>query len=82
MTRRYWVVIGKMNPGPGVASDGARAATSGFGVVHVDFETQQRTPEASFGWYRDLIAARRRSPRAFMQGIGCESRAGVRCGPG
>lgn len=35
-----------------------------FGVVHVDFETQQRPPKASFGWYRDLIAARRRSPRA------------------
>jgi beta-glucosidase len=35
-----------------------------FGVVHVDFQTQQRPPKASFGWYRDLIAARRRSPRA------------------
>jgi beta-glucosidase len=30
-----------------------------FGLVHVDFETQQRTPKASFGWYRDLIAAQR-----------------------
>jgi beta-glucosidase len=28
-----------------------------FGLVHVDFETQRRTPKASFGWYRDLIAA-------------------------
>jgi beta-glucosidase len=28
-----------------------------FGLVHVDFETQQRTPRKSFGWYSDLIAA-------------------------
>jgi beta-glucosidase len=28
-----------------------------FGLVHVDFDTQQRTPKASFAWYRDLIAA-------------------------
>lgn len=27
-----------------------------FGLVHVDFETQARTPKASFDWYRDLIA--------------------------
>jgi len=30
-----------------------------FGLVHVDFGTQRRTPKASFGWYRDLIAAQR-----------------------
>ena len=28
-----------------------------FGLVHVDFETQQRRPKTSAGWYRDLIAA-------------------------
>jgi len=28
-----------------------------FGLVHVDFGTQRRTPKASFGWYRDIIAA-------------------------
>ena len=28
-----------------------------FGLVHVDFETQQRTPKASFEWYRSVIAA-------------------------
>jgi beta-glucosidase len=28
-----------------------------FGLVHVDYETQRRTPRRSFGWYRDLIAA-------------------------
>jgi len=36
-----------------------------FGLVHVDFDTQRRTPKASFGWYRDLIAAQRAGlPRA------------------
>jgi beta-glucosidase len=30
-----------------------------FGLVHVDFETQQRRPKSSFGWYRDVIAAQR-----------------------
>jgi beta-glucosidase len=33
-----------------------------FGLVHVDFETQRRTPKASFGWYRNLIAAQRGRP--------------------
>jgi beta-glucosidase len=27
-----------------------------FGLVHVDYATQQRTPKASFGWFRALIA--------------------------
>ena len=30
-----------------------------FGLVHVDYATPRRTPKASFGWYRDLIAAQR-----------------------
>ncbi|MGW7446734.1 GH1 family beta-glucosidase [Kitasatospora sp. NPDC054795] len=30
-----------------------------FGLVHVDFATQRRTPKASYAWYRDLIAAHR-----------------------
>ncbi|WP_228180347.1 GH1 family beta-glucosidase [Streptomyces anulatus] len=30
-----------------------------FGLVHVDHETQVRTPKASFAWYRDLIRAQR-----------------------
>jgi beta-glucosidase len=30
-----------------------------FGLVHVDYETLQRTPKKSFAWYRDLIAAQR-----------------------
>ncbi|MCO5994900.1 GH1 family beta-glucosidase [Actinoallomurus rhizosphaericola] len=28
-----------------------------FGLVHVDYATQRRTPRASYAWYRDLIAA-------------------------
>ena len=28
-----------------------------FGLVHVDFETQQRTPKDSAYWYRDVIAS-------------------------
>jgi beta-glucosidase len=30
-----------------------------FGLVHLDHNTQVRTPKASYGWYRDLIAAQR-----------------------
>ena len=30
-----------------------------FGLVYVDFASRQRTPKASFGWYRDMIAAQR-----------------------
>lgn len=28
-----------------------------FGLVHVDYQTQKRTPKDSFHWYRDLIRA-------------------------
>jgi beta-glucosidase len=27
-----------------------------FGVVHVDFETQKRTPKLSAAFYRDVVA--------------------------
>ncbi|RZQ64939.1 GH1 family beta-glucosidase [Amycolatopsis suaedae] len=30
-----------------------------FGLVHVDFETQVRTPKDSFGWYRDVVRGHR-----------------------
>ena len=30
-----------------------------FGIVHVDYETQRRTPKRSALWYRDYIAAQR-----------------------
>jgi beta-glucosidase len=29
--------------------------TQRFGLAHVDFGTQVRTPKASFQWYADLI---------------------------
>jgi beta-glucosidase len=32
-----------------------------FGLVHVDYETQKRTPKRSFQWYADVIAAQTRS---------------------
>ena len=31
-----------------------------FGLVHVDYATQRRTPKASYSWYRDMIAAQSR----------------------
>jgi len=31
-----------------------------FGLVYTAFATQRRIPKASFGWYRDLIAAQRK----------------------
>jgi beta-glucosidase len=40
-----------------------------FGLVHVDFTTQRRTPKDSFAWYRDLIAAQRAaSPGPLTRG--------------
>lgn len=33
-----------------------------FGLVHVDFETQQRIPKASYAWYRRTIAANAVAP--------------------
>jgi beta-glucosidase len=35
-----------------------------FGIVHVDYPTQERLPKASFHWYRDLIAGQRRGEAA------------------
>ncbi|MEQ6902194.1 GH1 family beta-glucosidase [Nocardioides sp. YIM 152588] len=31
-----------------------------FGLVHVDYETQERTPKRSYSWYADLITAHAR----------------------
>jgi beta-glucosidase len=31
-----------------------------FGIVHVDYATQRRTPKDSALWYRDLLAGNRR----------------------
>ncbi|HET7864231.1 MAG TPA: family 1 glycosylhydrolase, partial [Burkholderiaceae bacterium] len=33
--------------------------TRRFGIVHVDYPTQRRTPKSSALWYRDFIAAQR-----------------------
>src|SRR5699024_10420022 len=33
--------------------------TQRFGLVHIDYATQKRTPKDSFAWYRDVIAAQR-----------------------
>jgi beta-glucosidase len=30
-----------------------------FGLIHVDYESQRRTPKASAGWYAQMIAASR-----------------------
>ncbi|MEU9335869.1 GH1 family beta-glucosidase [Streptomyces sp. NPDC048290] len=30
-----------------------------FGLVHVDYATQRRTPKASYAWYRELLRAQR-----------------------
>ncbi|MFF0592234.1 GH1 family beta-glucosidase [Streptomyces antibioticus] len=30
-----------------------------FGLVHVDFETQRRTPKASYAWFREVLRAQR-----------------------
>ncbi|MFD5828000.1 GH1 family beta-glucosidase [Lentzea sp. NPDC060358] len=30
-----------------------------FGLIHVDYQTQERTPRASYHWYRDFIKAQR-----------------------
>ena len=32
-----------------------------YGLVHVDHQTQARTPKASFEWYAAVIAAQTRS---------------------
>src|SRR4051795_2646966 len=34
----------------------AEGYTKRFGLVHVDYATLKRTPKASFGWYREVIA--------------------------
>jgi beta-glucosidase len=33
--------------------------TKRFGLLHVDFDTQQRTPKDSAHWYRGFIASQR-----------------------
>ncbi|MEU9014406.1 GH1 family beta-glucosidase [Streptomyces sp. NPDC048479] len=40
-----------------------QGASQHFGLVHVDYETLERTPKASYAWYRDAIAAQRTAAR-------------------
>ncbi|MFF3458763.1 GH1 family beta-glucosidase [Streptomyces sp. NPDC002730] len=40
-----------------------QGASQHFGLVHVDYETLERTPKASYAWYRDAIAAQRIAAR-------------------
>ncbi|MFJ2301255.1 GH1 family beta-glucosidase [Streptomyces sp. NPDC087787] len=35
-----------------------------FGLVHVDYETLERTPKASYHWFRDLLRAQRETGTA------------------
>jgi beta-glucosidase len=35
-----------------------------FGIVHVDYQTQKRTPKASAGWYADIVAKWRQGAAA------------------
>ncbi|WBB54379.1 GH1 family beta-glucosidase [Verrucosispora sp. WMMD573] len=41
----------------------AEGFTKRFGLVHVDFDTGQRTPKSSYAWLREVIATARREPR-------------------
>ena len=38
-----------------------RGYSKRFGIVYVDYETLERVPKTSFRWYRDFIAAQRRT---------------------
>lgn len=40
----------------------AEGYTQRFGLVHVDYDTQVRTPKRSFDWYADLAARHRARP--------------------
>jgi len=37
--------------------EGMEGCKDRFGLVHIDYETQRRTPKRSFDWYGDVIRA-------------------------
>ena len=47
-----------------------------FGLLHVDLETLERTPKASYFWLQELLEARHRNAVAggSVVGEGCRSR--------
>lgn len=49
----YWTLLDSFEAADGLSSR--------YGLVHVDPETQDRTPKRSFEWYAGLIAAQTRS---------------------
>ena len=55
------LVDGRQLQGEQVLTEGKELAegyTKTFGLVHVDFATQKRTPKLSYDWYRDVIRRR------------------------
>ncbi len=57
-------VIGYMEWCPFDNFEWWRGYDARFGMVHVDFETQKRTPKQSFHTYAEIIARNRRKPAA------------------
>jgi beta-glucosidase len=47
----------------------SRGYSQRFGLVYVDFETLERLPKSSYGWYRDFIAAQRGHVAPDFSGI-------------
>ena len=56
----------------------AHGFTQRFGLVHVDFDTQVRTPKRSFDWYADVIRAHR-AARPAAREHAPPSRSTARC---
>lgn len=56
----------------------AEGYTKRFGLVHVDFETQARTPKTSYAWYRDWITAGRTARATRPDAAQGHAQAGAR----